>query len=97
LRLFSLKDVGAMKIAAITGRGRKRDFTDLYFLMKQFTLPELIGFYNEKYPDGNEFMAIRSLSYFGDAEEDEDMSLFKKADWSTVKKTLEKAVRSYYK
>ena len=68
-----------MKIAAITGRGRKRDFTDLFFLMKQFPLKELIAFYNEKYQDGNEFMAARSLSYFTDAEEDEDLDLYKNA------------------
>jgi len=86
-----------MKIAAITGRGRKRDFTDLFFLMKHFTLPELLSFYNKKYPDGNEFMAARSLTYFVDADEDEPLSLFREADWPTVKNTLETAVRDFYK
>jgi predicted nucleotidyltransferase component of viral defense system len=97
LRLFSLEDIAAMKIAAVTGRGRKRDFTDLFFILKYFTLTEILSFYNEKYPDGNELMAARSLTYFSDADEDEDMSLFKKAPWNVVKKSLEKAVRETYK
>lgn len=87
IRLVSLPDIGAMKLAAITGRGRKRDFTDLFFLMKQFTLSELLAFYNQKYPYGSEFLIARSLTYFDDADQDESPVLLKNADWLTVKKT----------
>ena len=92
IRLVSLADIGAMKLGAISGRGKKRDFTDLYFLLKQFTLPELLGFYREKYQDGNEFLVLRSLTYFDDAEEDKELELFEKAAWTEVKKTIEKEV-----
>lgn len=97
LRLLSLMDIGAMKLAAITGRGRKRDFTDLFFLMKHFSLKELVGFYNQKYPDGNELLVARSLAYFTDAEEDEDLTLLQEADWPTVKKAIETAVKQIYR
>ncbi len=93
VRLVSLADIGAMKLAAIAGRGRKRDFTDLYFLLKQFTLSELLGFYREKYPDGNEFLVMRSLVYFDDADEDEELELFQKVAWSEVRETIEKEVK----
>ncbi len=97
LRLMSLEDIGAMKIGAIAGRGRKRDFTDLFFLLKKYSMAELMSFYNEKYPDGNEMMAVRSLSYFADADEDDDLALFKKADWPTVKRTIEKEIQKIYR
>ncbi|MBK9338896.1 MAG: nucleotidyl transferase AbiEii/AbiGii toxin family protein [Lewinellaceae bacterium] len=97
IRLVSLPDIGAMKLAAITGRGRKRDFTDLFFLMKQFTLSELLAFYNQKYPDGSEFLVARSLTYFDDADQDEDLNLLQNADWRTVKKTIENEVQKLYK
>lgn len=97
LRLLSLMDIGAMKLAAITGRGRKRDFTDLFFLMKHFSLKELVGFYNQKYPDSNELLVARSLAYFADAEEDEDLTLLQEADWPTVKKAIETAVKQIYR
>jgi hypothetical protein len=96
LRLLSLQDIGAMKIAAITGRGRKRDFIDLFFLMQQFSLSELLSFYNKKYPDGNELMVARSLVYFDDADEDEDVVLFKKVHWENLKKELKASVKNYF-
>jgi hypothetical protein len=96
IRLVSLADVGAMKLAAITGRGRKRDFTDLYFLLKTYSLSQLMAFYNEKYQDGNEFLVARSLTYFDDADRDEDLQLLKKADWHKVKVTIDKAVQKMY-
>ena len=93
IRLVGLADIGAMKLAAIIGRGKKRDFTDLYFLLQKFRLAELLAFYRDKYPDGNEFLVLRSLTYFDDAEEDKQLELFEKADWSDVKKTIEKEVK----
>jgi hypothetical protein len=93
IRLASLPDIGAMKLGAIAGRGKKRDFTDLYFLLQQFTLTELLGFYREKYPDGNEFLVLRSLTFFEDAEEDQKLELFEKAEWSEVKRTIDLAVK----
>lgn len=97
LRLVSLEDIGAMKLGAIAGRGRKRDFTDLFFLMKQFSLAELLGFYNQKYHDGSEFMVLRSLAYFADAEGDEAPELFLPAPWQTVKTTIETAVQTHFR
>jgi predicted nucleotidyltransferase component of viral defense system len=97
IRLVSLQDIAAMKLAAITGRGRKRDFTDLYFLMKQFALAEILDFYEQKYPDGNRFLVLKSLNYFTDAEPDEAPTLFKDADWPTVKKTIENEVKKIYR
>ena len=49
LILASEKDIGAMKLSAISGRGSKKDFYDLYFLLKIFSLKELLGFYEAKY------------------------------------------------
>ena len=54
-------DIAAMKLAAITGRGTKKDFIDLYFLLKYFTLAEMLTFYKQKYSDGSEFLVMKSL------------------------------------
>jgi len=94
IRLASLQDIGAMKLAAITGRGRKRDFLDLYFLLKQFSLRDLLKFYHEKYPDGSEFLVLRSLTYFADAEPDDDPKMLIPTDWEKVKKSILQEVRT---
>ena len=96
LRLLGLPDIAAMKLAAIAGRGRKRDFIDVYFLLKQYTLSQLFDFYNAKYEDGSIFMVSRSLTYFDDADKDEEAILFKKAPWQKVKETILKEVQKLY-
>jgi len=37
IRLASPKDIAAMKVNAVMGRGTKKDFVDVYFLLKHFT------------------------------------------------------------
>lgn len=85
VRMFSKKDIAAMKIGAITGRGSKKDFIDLYFLLKDFSLREILDFYNQKYHDGSEFMALKSLAYFDDADSQPQPKIFKEFNWEKCK------------
>lgn len=84
-RIAGLKDICAMKLAAITGRGSKKDFIDIYFLLQHFTLNEMLSFYSQKYVDGSTFLVLKSLAYFDDAEIDPDPSMLIKVDWDTIK------------
>ena len=93
IRLASLEDIGAMKLAAITGRGRKRDFFDLYFLLKHFPLSSLLVYYRDKYPDGSDFLVMRSLTYFADAEQDENPTMVIPTEWDGVKSIILKEVK----
>jgi hypothetical protein len=97
IRLLSTADISAMKFGAVAGRGRKRDFIDIFFLLQEYSLTEMMAFYNAKYFDGSEMMVARSLTYFDDADGDEDLELLKDADWNTVKKTISKTVNSLYR
>ena len=71
LRLAGYMDIAAMKLAAITGRGFKKDFIDLHFLLNQLNLKEMLNSYVDKFKDGSLFLVLKSLIYFDDAEEDE--------------------------
>ena len=65
--LYSLEDIAAMKLNAIAGNGtRSKDFIDIYFLLKQFSVSELLGFYKTKYKTRNLLHVIKSLNYFED-------------------------------
>lgn len=44
----SVEDIAAMKILSISQRGRRRDFIDMYFLIKEFGLKQIIEFIKEK-------------------------------------------------
>ncbi|MCX6763558.1 MAG: nucleotidyl transferase AbiEii/AbiGii toxin family protein [Candidatus Moranbacteria bacterium] len=81
-------DIAAMKIIAISQRGRKRDFFDLYWCAKNIEpLENLVKRLKEQYP----FVAhdyhhiLKSLVYFKDAESDPAPDIFFKADWKEVK------------
>jgi predicted nucleotidyltransferase component of viral defense system len=88
IRMLSTKDIAAMKLNAITGRGSKKDFIDLYFLLKEFTLPEILSFYEEKYKDGSVFLVEKSLTYFSDADEQLQPKMLKDFNWENCKKTI---------
>ena len=47
VRMAGMKDIAAMKLAAITNRGTKKDFIDMYFLLNHFSLKEIMDFYLE--------------------------------------------------
>ena len=93
--LAGIKDIAAMKVAAIIGRGTKKDFIDLYFLLKQYSLKDILVFYLQKYPDGSSFIALKSMSYFEDAETDPKPFMFEDVDWDTIKATIREALRQF--
>lgn len=92
IRLYSPADIGAMKLNAIAGRGSRKDFIDLYFLLELFTLDQLLDFYREKYSDGSEFLVLKSLTYFDDADSDVEPRLLKHVEWSAVKRHIRSMV-----
>lgn len=86
IRMASVEDIAAMKLDAITGRGSKKDFYDLYFLLQQFSIDDLFSLYIEKYPHQTTFHVIRSLTYFEDAEIQPNPIVFDKTiTWEVVK------------
>lgn len=95
IRLASDKDIAAMKINAIEGRGSKKDFIDIYYLLKHYTLQEIIDFYCCKYPENSVFRAILSLSYFDDADSQMMPKMFMDSDWGCIKKYLSDVVKNF--
>lgn len=89
IRMASIEDIAAMKLDAITGRGSKKDFYDLFFLLKQYSINELFSFYTEKYPHQTTFHVARSLTYFEDAEMQPNPAVFDKTiTWEVVKQKI---------
>jgi predicted nucleotidyltransferase component of viral defense system len=66
--MVSKKDIAAMKLNAIAGRGSKKDFIDLFYLLNDFSMKQMLDFYHQKFFDGSEFMVLKSLTYFEEAE-----------------------------
>ena len=86
-----------MKILAVTGRGTERDFIDLYFLLREFSLEEILKFTKKKYPEFNIYVGLRSLTYFADAEKRQTRKLrmLQPVSWNEVKKRIVDEVKRY--
>lgn len=96
VRMLSLADISAMKLSAITNRGAKKDFYDVYFLLKEFGFSQLCDWYRQKFDTNNLFMLLKSLTYFNDAEQSQTPTvLTQTVSWNSVKQTLLDEVNTY--
>jgi predicted nucleotidyltransferase component of viral defense system len=89
--LASVADIAAMKLAAIAGRGARKDFVDIYFICREcFPLRE--AFHNMQAKFTNQqydlYHVLRSLTYFADAESEPMPKLRQPVDWSQIKNFL---------
>jgi len=84
-----------MKIIAISQRGRKRDFFDLYWMCQNVqSLSEIIPRVHKQYTvQQNLTHILKSLVYFEDAESDPEPEIYFKTNWSTVKRFFRKKYR----
>lgn len=89
------RDIAAMKIDTVSSRGSKKDFVDIYFLLKKYSLDQLIGFFEEKYKNirYNKLHILKSLVYFVDADSDPDPLMMAEFDWEKIKTFLEDEVK----
>ena len=84
-----------MKILAVSQRGKKRDFFDLYWCAKNLEpLENIIRRLKTQYPSvAHDYHHIlKSLMYFADAENDPEPVIFFKANWPGVKRFFRKEI-----
>lgn len=97
LNMASVPDIAAMKIIAITQRGRKRDFIDVYYLLKNYSLEEIFDFTQKKFKEFDIYNGLKGLVYFDEAEDDLEINRIKifnhKLSWKEVKKKIIDSVR----
>jgi len=86
--LATIEDIAAMKLNAIIGRGSKKDFIDLFFILKKYNFSELFKFYNKKYHDGSIFLVLKSIVYFDDADKEEMPFMFEEISWDEIKSII---------
>lgn len=96
IRMFSPEDIIAMKIQAVLGRAKKKDFWDIAELLKHYSVDDFIRFHKEKYAKQNLLITVpQAITYFADAEESEEPISLKKQNWESVKKNISEKVSAY--
>jgi hypothetical protein len=96
ITLLDINDIAPMKIDAITGRGHKKDFFDLYFLLKHFSLADILDKYKTMFGHSIIFHVLKSLTYFDDAELNPNpLTMDKSISWPIIKKKIVEEVNFY--
>jgi len=92
-----IKDLIALKLNAVKGRGVKKDFWDVAKLLEFYTMADLFKFYNDRYTYDDTFAVIRSIVYFDDAENTIEPESLDGMTWAKVKEIIRKSLDDYYK
>jgi hypothetical protein len=95
---LSQPDIIAMKLNAISTSGqRSKDFIDIFYLLQNYSLGSMLGFYQKKYRQENVGHILKSLIYFEDVDLADWPVLIEnpKLRWVDVKKRIEKVVMEY--
>ncbi len=95
IRVLNKIDIAVMKITAISQRGRKRDFFDLYWCAKNLeSLEETIKRLKVQYPSiAHDYHHIlKALVYFEDAESDPEPEILFDTNWKKVKNFFKKEI-----
>jgi hypothetical protein len=87
VQILAPADIGAMKIIAVSQRGRKRDFFDLYWLCRNLMpLTDILARSERQYAvRQNVNHILKSLVYFEDGENDPEPVIHFSATWDQVK------------
>jgi hypothetical protein len=81
-------DIALMKLAAIAGRGSRKDFVDLYLILRSgLTLESLFRKLPDKYGASrvNTYHILKSLTYFVDAEKEPVPPMLVPFNWQECK------------
>jgi len=97
VRVADERDIAAMKISAISSRGSKKDFIDLYFLMQKYHITELLVLFERKHSgiQYNMLHILKSLDFFDSADDDPMPIMLKPVEWPEVKRAIEREVDGY--
>jgi hypothetical protein len=88
----TVEEIGAMKLAAIIGRGTRKDLVDLYFILQRVPIERLFEAAAIKYARVRTFAisATRGLAYFEDAETLPMPVMIDRTPWEVMKRFLER-------
>lgn len=92
------RDLALMKLSAISQRGTRRDFVDLFALCEAgpMKIRPLFRLFKKKFPRirYSEAHLLRSLVYFADAEREPELRMLRKIPWNRVRGFFEREVRA---
>ncbi|MBI2552492.1 nucleotidyl transferase AbiEii/AbiGii toxin family protein [Candidatus Uhrbacteria bacterium] len=90
------RDIGCMKLDAISSRGTRKDFIDLFFLLKTISLKDLLALFEKKYRRVSYNLAhvLKSIVYFEDARSEPEPTMLLPYSWEKIERLLEQQIKT---
>ncbi len=101
IRIADWRDIVAEKFRAISDRGTKKDFYDLYAVLQdRLSIRDACGVFKTRFGKSgvNAYHVLKSLAYFDDAEEEPSPILLQSAAgwrWERIKKFFTLNIREF--
>jgi predicted nucleotidyltransferase component of viral defense system len=93
-RVASLQDLACMKLSALTQRGAKKDFIDIFALNRRaLSISDMLDLYRKKYSMASVAHILYALSYFDDADKEKTPKMMWRTDWRKIKSELQEEVK----
>ena len=92
LKVAHFIDIACLKLSALTERIEYRDYVDIYFVLQEISLKELIKYFEKKIYDIDPGFVLKCLVAFEDVQE-EKLELFKKVSFKKIKDFILNEVR----
>ena len=91
LQVADARDIACMKVAAISTRGSRRDFIDLYVAGQALGLAPIFDWFDRKYSGGSYSRTdlLKALTDFAAAEEEPLTAMLIPLDWPDVRRYFE--------
>lgn len=96
-RVADPRDIALMKLLALTNRGSRKDFVDLYTILRDGpVLKDYLDLLPRKYGEGalSDSQVLLSLTWFDDAEREPIPEMLEPFDWAECKAFFEREARA---
>jgi len=96
-RVADVRDIALMKLVAVTNRGSRKDFADLYCLFRRgLSLRECLELLPRKYGEGtvNDYQILKSLTWFEEADQEPGPRMLEPFSWAECKAFFVRAVHA---
>lgn len=97
INISSVEDIACTKLLTISARGSKKDFIDMYFILKNYSLEMLFKLLEKKYPktNYNQVHILKSLAYFEDADIQPMPRMHAQISWDEIKKEIAEKLKLF--
>lgn len=98
IRMYADRDIMAMKVATVLRRAKKKDFWDISELLDPYSVDDFVKSFYQKFRDQLLLISIpQAMTYFADAEADDNPISLKGQTWESVKNNIKQHVNNYLK